>query len=530
MKRGIKMENKSTNFSALSQEPSPAVSASIRKFSSFECAVSWICILAGYLFCRISPVSQNQFGGFLFIFALFAVMTAVFIIQKRKLNKLQKAALASAVIMDFSLIVCANSFLNSLSYFYCIVVFVYYVYSVFGNSLKKGFNNYIVFDFFKAMFIIPFYSIGDIFVAMASGKLIGKSSLKLIIGIIIAIIPTSVIFLLLSYDSGFMQLISDIFKFNMDNVFSHIFSLILAVPIGMYLFGLYISAYDKKCKDIITSESIDDSLSKMQKVPSLTALTATLPIIFLYIVFFISQWKYYISAFTGKLLNKYTYAEYAREGFFQLCAVAIINLAIIIITLIFMKRKDGKISKTTKLLSLIFSLSTLILISTAIAKMIMYIDFYGLTQKRLYATWFMIIIAIVFVMITVFAFVQKFNCISASVAVVVIMFAALTLSNADRLIAKYNVDRYLSGSLETVDIEAMDELGDAAIPELVRLGNKLKIIIKEDYTQYDLYCTVVSRINAQQHKNDKFFSMSIPSKIAEKSVEKFNSQNMPLTD
>lgn len=47
------------------------------------------------------------------------------------------------------------------------------------------------------------------------------------------------------------------------------------------------------------------------------------------------------------------------------------------------------------------SIFTLILIATAISKMVMYISVYGLTQLRFYTTWFMLLLAVIFVMIIV---------------------------------------------------------------------------------------------------------------------------------
>lgn len=70
-------------------------------------------------------------------------------------------------------------------------------------------------------------------------------------------------------------------------------------------------------------------------------------------------------------------------------------------------------------------------------------------------------------------FVPKLNALAASFAVCIIMFAVLSLSNTDAWIARYNVDCYINGSLETVDMDVMDDLGVAAIPELVYLAEFL---------------------------------------------------------
>ena len=74
---------------------------------------------------------------------------------------------------------------------------------------------------------MPFASMGCMFKVMFSGKSRGKGKimLKVLIGIGVAVIPTLMVFCLLSYDSDFMNLLGDIFDFNFKNIFSHILSL-----------------------------------------------------------------------------------------------------------------------------------------------------------------------------------------------------------------------------------------------------------------------------------------------------------------
>ena len=82
----------------------------------------------------------------------------------------------------------------------------------------------------------------------------------------------------------------------------------------------------------------------------------------------------------------------------------------------------------------------------------------------------MIVLAVIFVLLIVKQFVPKICVGAVSLAASLLLFAVLSLGNLDGMIAKYNVDRYIDGSLPTVDIEAMENLGDAAVPELVRLA------------------------------------------------------------
>ena len=263
------------------------------------------------------------------------------------------------------------------------------------------------------------------------------------------------------------------FNFKNFDLMSHIVKLFLALPFGAYAYSIYISSVDKKCENILTAESCKKSMNSVRFAPAITLLTASLPVLFLYVVFFISQWKYYVSGFTGVLPKEFSYAQYAREGFFQLCTVSVINLIILIVIALFLKRKENKPSILLKVLSVVFSVFTLVLISTAVAKMVMYINCYGLTPKRVYSSWFMLVLAIVFILIIIKQFVKKLKLVALSLSVLVLMFTALSVSGVDTFIAQYNVDRYLDGSLATVDVEALEQLGDAAVVSMVKVYDVL---------------------------------------------------------
>lgn len=446
-----------------------------RTFTTAEVVFAWICYIAGYLFCRVVPLSENPFGGFLFIIALFTATIVVLVIKKAKFSVLSWLAVASAIVMAASLVITTNDTLTLVSYLYSLVAYFYFVYSATGNTLKKGLSDMIVVDFINALFAFPFRSLEQMFKAMfsnnsnKSGKLISRS----LLGLVIAFIPTVIVLALLSYDSEFWRLFKNIFDFNFSDVFSHLVSFVFAIPVGMYFYGLFVSSVDKNSRGAVTCESCSKSAAKMRFVPVATIIAAVTPLIFIYILFFISQWQYYISGFTGVLPAEFSYADYAREGFFQLCAVSIINLAIILAAVAFIRRDNDRPPVILKIIAIIFSVFTLILISTAIAKMVMYIDCYGLTQKRVYATWLMVVLAIVFLLVIVKQFVPKLNAVAVSLMVCVLLFSVLALSNADSIIVKYNVNRYLDGSLSKIDIQDMSELGDAAIPGLVHLAEEL---------------------------------------------------------
>ncbi|MBR2337951.1 MAG: DUF4173 domain-containing protein [Clostridia bacterium] len=500
-----------------------------RPYSTAEAVYAWLCFAAGYAYCRVFPVVWNPLGGFLFVVALFLVTAVILHRRGSRLRGLPLAAALSAIAVSASLLMCADAMLHMVSYAYALVVFFYVVYAAGGNTLQKGFSGLIAADFFRALFVLPLASMGEIFFAAGSGraKSGGKAFLKVLLGVAVTIVPTTVVCALLSYDSGFRTLLGQIFDFNIGDIFSHVASALLGIPIGMYVFGAYVSAVDGKCKQAVSAEGCQNTWRAVKIVPTVTVTVAVLPLLVLYVIFFVSQWNYYISGFMGELPAMTVYSQYARDGFFQLCTVSIINFLMLAAIALFTARKGEKTSWIQRLLSVVLSVFTLVLISTAVAKMVMYIDCYGLTPKRLQASWLMVTLAVLFLLVILQQFVRKLKLLPLGMCVCVILYGALALSGADTLIARYNVDRYLNGTLKEVDISAMEELGDAAVPELVRLVKHLDAQngtdisqyepkTDEDYYDYDvaeptLYeqaANALYRVAAEE--DDSLFSFTIP--------------------
>lgn len=446
----------------------------LREFSKKETLFAFLCYVLSYLFCLSVPSFVTPLGAFIVVVLTYLSTFAVMLTLNKKPKLMPVLVALSAVATSVSFLVSSNGFLHFFSFTYAIFSYCYFLYGMSSDNFFR-YKDSIVLDFVKAIFLLPFYSILDIFKAMFSGRKnkSGKVIAKVLLGVLLAVIPTLIIIALLSYDESFNDLFESIFTFDGESILEHIMSLVFAVPVGAYIFGIYVSSNDKKADDVLKLSECKTIAQKLHIAPVITVMTSVLPILFVYVIFFISQWQYYVSGFTGVLPKNFSYAEYAREGFFQLCTVSVINLIILVFIALLMKRKEGKRPYILNVVSIVFSVFTLVLISTAMAKMYMYIDCYGLTPLRVYASWFMLVLTLVFVLIIIKQFVKKLRLIVISLTVLVLMFSALSLSNVDSFIAKYNIDRYLDGSLETVDIPAMENLGDAAVPQLVRLAEYL---------------------------------------------------------
>ena len=499
------------------------------RFSALESIYAWICFIAAYLFCRAFPCTSHPLGGFLLVVSDYIVSGVFMKLRGARLELIPTLVALSAVVLSAALILCDNSTIINTAYLYAIVSYFYFVYSGFGNRVKKGFSDLIFIDYFKALFLFPFSSFTALFKAIFSprSKTGGRTVGKLLLGIAIAVIPTATVLALLSYDEGFREILRKLFDFSVIDIISHFISFHFAVPLAALCFGAFVSSAQRKHENVITAQEASGVSEKMKIAPLSTILAATIPVLFVYVIFFISQFKYYVSGFTGILPESFSYADYAREGFFQLCAVSVINLIILALVMGLARRKGKGTSAVIKLLCIVYSLVTLVLIATGIAKLVMYIDCYGLTPKRVYAAWLEIVLALIFVLIIFKQIIAKFNILITSFVIVTVCFTSLALSGVGSRIADYNISRYLDGSLETLDIIALGELGYESVPGLVKVYESITEDNewRQDNDEYEilskvketLYWTKIKLERIEEHGD--IFSYSLPISKAKQAIE-----------
>ena len=129
----------------------------------------------------------------------------------------------------------------------------------------------------------------------------------------------------------------------------------------------------------------------------------------------------------------------------------------------------------------------MLIIATAIAKMLMYIGEYGMTLMRVYTSWFMLLLAVIFVLIIVLQ-IRDYEIWRVMFAAFTVMFGLLCFGDFEGMIARYNISAYRSGELEELDVRAFGELGySAAAPaaELLedtsddRLKSKINGVLKD---------------------------------------------------
>lgn len=178
----------------------------------------------------------------------------------------------------------------------------------------------------------------------------------------------------------------------------------------------------------------------------------------LYALYLFSQLSYFFGAFSGKipLAVNMSLSEYARRGFFEMSAIAAINLALIAFGVICVKRKEsGKITPLFKGIFTFLDLFTILLIITAISKMALYITEMGLTHKRILVCIADLLLTVILVCILIRLYRKSFPYMKIIVSVCLAVMSLYALFGDSALIASFNTNAYLKGYHNDLDIETV---------------------------------------------------------------------------
>ncbi len=335
---------------------------------------------------------------------------------------------------------------------------------------KDYISSLFVWDILNQLLIVPFSNFSCAFGSIKSSFGKGKNSSisgQVLIGILICIpVAFVVISLLASADTAFDNLMGILYEVFFGKIYSSIIKLFIAIPVWCYFFGLFYGNLRNRSFKGITCESVGKARKYMCKMPKATAYTVLTIINLIYLLFFISQSAYLFSGFSKLLPEEFTYSQYARKGFFELCVIAFINFGITYLSFVIVERNsEGKKPKALTAHTMLLSVFTLLLIATALSKMGMYIDCYGLTRLRIYASWFMVMLFIMFIIIIVKSAVN-FNAPKAAFVVFCIGLFALCFSNIDGYMTKYNISRFEKGTLDTFSTYDYRSLSAGSVPYL----------------------------------------------------------------
>lgn len=460
------------------------------RYTPADMALAILMWVAGYLFWAVIPVIRHPLLAFGFEVLMF-VGTAILLTRPSLGGKLSaRAALTVAVsiALSVSMAVTTNKAIVGCVFLWNCLSWCYLVFTATGNSRETRPGDYFVGEVLTATFAMPFRAPANLFAALFGGKTNPDGTPRprrmsatlgwILLGLAVAAIPTLAVGLLLSYDDGFSSIMNNILDeiFSADEIFRQLRNVGLGLLMGALMFGAVLAGKHKKGRKPVPAEG-DPAVGSVPKgdgahvFPVAMVAAALTPILMIYVIFFISQWDYYVSAFTGVRPEELTYSDYAREGFFQLLAVSVINAVLTLGAATLAKRRPADPEKprrnrthpVTRIYVAVMALSTLVLIATALAKMLLYVNAYGMTHKRTYATWLMLLLAVCFVAVILRQLFARMNLTGTLLAVFLVFFVGISVINVDSLIMQYNAQAAAEGNLRTMQGEVLTDCGHAGV-------------------------------------------------------------------
>lgn len=360
------------------------------------------------------------------------------------------------------------TFFNVCISFYLLLMFVNLVF-------RPKLARYVFKDYLEFVFRLPLQVLGKARQALASAinqnGFVTKHQVfpQVVRGVLIAL-PVLVLFVILfsSADLVFRQYVTDLFNFEINvELLWRIFWMLAVTVVFVGLFGLF------ERKEELAQPPYYEATAKggqgRRGLVETSVLFGSLNVLFL--IFIFVQLAYLFGGATNVVGGEFTYAEYARKGFFELIAVAGISFLLIFAAERLLLREGQKHAMRFKVMSGALIVQVLIVMLSAFKRLQLYEGAYGYTSLRVYSHIFIIWLAIVFIALLYKIFADKRESVLAFTMFggVMVLFIAFNFINVDGLVAHKNIARYhATGKL---DLGYINSLSDDAVVEITSLLN-----------------------------------------------------------
>jgi hypothetical protein len=276
---------------------------------------------------------------------------------------------------------------------------------------------------------------------------------------IVLVTPVLLIFagLFSSADPVFENVLSNLFAFNAETVISHMFF------IGFWAF--LVAGYFRWSFLGRPLHGVTPTLKPTQSVVPLATALGLIDLLFL--LFVVVQLRYFFGgASLVEETSGLTYADYARRGFFELMTASVLVLPILLgAEALVHTGTPPQIRVFRQLAGLLLALLAVVMIS-ALQRMRLYVEAFGLSTQRLYATAFLILL---FGMLAWFAWTvlrgRRERFVFGSLMQGLAVLAGLHLMNPDAFIVNTNLNR--PHAERPFDAKYAVTLGGDAVPQLL---------------------------------------------------------------
>jgi len=284
-----------------------------------------------------------------------------------------------------------------------------------------------------------------------------KSTILIVISALAAVIPFVIfaIAMLSSADEAFRNLIASIKIESVADLVKIIFIFAITAFFG---FSYFFSHYDYKFR----VKRYESSLNGI-RIPKLFTTIFLFALNVVYTIFTVVQFTQFVE---WKTPDDMTLSQYTVNGFWQLIMLTLMNICIFIVLIMFTREKK---SITLKLAGFLMIFNNIVMGVSAFIRLSKYEEAFGFTRIRFYGYVMLVFVAVFLLLMTLKLITEKFPLRKTAFWIITTMLICLSFVDTSRVIAKNNVDHYLSGRIENLDISYIEKLGPKAIPELRRL-------------------------------------------------------------
>lgn len=435
-------------------------------------------------------------GLSMLLFAVPITLYIIHILEKRHddLNKKAKILIIPITLLSSTYLIYSNLFFSILNIIVIPTLVVLMILELYKEKLEIRFNT--IRKILKVVFK-PFNFIGEAFKKLKQnfkertkietnsekGKKIKKVAKALIITIPIVFV---VLWLLSSADQIFGNIFGNILETISDLIRGIQFStaieeiILIAIAFIYFLGFFYYISLKYENSEVKENRKTKDSFTVKMILGALNAI---------YLIFCFIQIK---SLFMKDV--SINYAEYARQGFFELMLVSIINLVTVLIA---KKREiqESQKNKYIKIMCLAMVLFTFIILISATYRMHLYESAYGYTLLRLLVYCTLFTEAVLLVPTIMYILDKNINLPKTYFAIVMSIYVCMNFANFDNLIAKRNIDRYIeTGKIDIYYLQL--GTGTDAVNQIMRIleteENEEGIKRKTELYLNDMYNYLVS--------------------------------------
>ncbi|MFD1907413.1 DUF4173 domain-containing protein [Paenibacillus rhizoplanae] len=163
--------------------------------------------------------------------------------------------------------------------------------------------------------------------------------------------------------------------------------------------------------------------------------------------------------------------------FLELILVTSINFAILLLSLLAVRKAGGILKRVIQLLLYILVLCSMVMLYSAYSRLTLYEEAYGYTYIRFLVHAFMIFLGLLLVLAAVRISREPFPLLKCYIVLGLLSYVLMNYIGMDHIIAKQNIQRYEASG--TLDAGYLAGLSADVVPELIGFSKQEKGILDE---------------------------------------------------